>query len=153
METISFKLKSFQDLTVQELYSILKLRFDVFVIEQQCFYNEFDNKDQQAYHLFFEDEALYIAAYLRYYPTSNNNLHLGRVVVAPDHRKTKLGRKLMDVALKQIASSFPKYNQIQIEAQYYLLDFYKSLGFKTTSNVYDDEGILHIKMEMAIANI
>ena len=109
--------------------------------------------DQRAYHLYLEKDDLSIAAYLRYYETAAKNVHLGRVVVQASYRKNKLGRTLMETGLYHIAASFPKDKYVEIEAQYYLLDFYSSIGFKTISDVYDDEGIPHIKMHMAIKTI
>ncbi len=143
---MKIEIKQFKELTLEQLYKILKLRFDVFVAEQNSIYDEYDNKDYEAIHLFIEEEDK-IIAYLRIYKKSEAIASFGRVVVHKDYRKKGLGREIVQKAVEYIKSDM-KVDKVEIEAQYYLKDFYKSFGFKQTSEVYDDGGVPHIDMEL-----
>lgn len=134
-----------QDLSADELYGVLKLRQDVFIIEQDCIYNDIDNLDQQSEHLLMLDGET-IAAYSRIVPagTKFGLPSIGRIVVSPDYRGQGCGRAIVK---KSIALILQKgVDQIAIEAQEYLRDFYEELGFKKNSELYDLDGIPHIKM-------
>lgn len=146
---MSIYIKRFEELTTHQLYDLLKLRFDVFVIEQQCIYDELDNKDQQAIHMFFEEQGK-ITAYLRLYKTSENKASFGRVVVALSHRKKGLGGQLVEAALQYTREQWPAVNEITIGAQEYLQKFYESYGFQQISTVYLDEGIPHMDMRLVL---
>ncbi|MGK7389090.1 MAG: GNAT family N-acetyltransferase [Candidatus Cyclobacteriaceae bacterium M2_1C_046] len=140
-------LKPFNELTLQQLYDILKLRNEVFIVEQNCPYQDIDNKDQQSLHLMhYEGEKL--MAYLRIirYPSDA----IGRVIVHQDKRGKGLARKIMLEAMKffkqeSVTNDNPKV--IKLQAQTYLLDFYKSLGFVPVSEVYLEDNIPHVDME------
>ncbi len=138
--------KKFDELTVVELYEIMKLRSEVFVVEQNCVYLDADDKDLQAYHLFTYIEKK-MAAYARLLaPTiSYKEASIGRVLTSPSYRKNGLGVLLMQ---KAINKTFEIYNttEIKIGAQLYLQKFYEGLGFIQTSNEYDEDGIPHIEM-------
>ena len=140
--------KKFEELTVTELYEIMKLRSQVFVVEQNCVYLDADDKDLKAYHLFtYIDNN--IAAYARLVPTlvSYTEASIGRVITSPYYRKKGLGVLLMQQGIKQI---FQLYNTtaIKIGAQLYLKNFYENLGFQQTSAPYDEDGIAHIEMAL-----
>lgn len=140
--------KKFEELTVTELYEIMKLRSQVFVVEQNCVYLDADDKDLKAYHLFtYIDNN--IAAYARLLPTlvSYIEASIGRVITSPYYRKKGLGVLLMQQGIKQI---FQLYNTtaIKIGAQLYLKNFYENLGFQQTSAPYDEDGIAHIEMAL-----
>jgi len=138
--------KSFNNLSPAELYTILKLRNEVFVVEQNCPYQDTDDKDLKCEHLMLlqNDELM---AYARLVPpgVSYPQMSIGRVVTSPKARGTGAGRVLMNTAIEQCQNSFGK-GPIQIGAQAYLLKFYGSLGFNPVGEIYDEDGIPHIHM-------
>lgn len=141
-----YVIKHFSELTTKELYSVLKLRCDVFVVEQQCPYADLDGKDIESYHLmYYVDDNL--AAYTRLLPAglSYTEISIGRVVTSPLYRGLGLGKKLMEASISGIYDKFGQQN-IRIGAQLYLLKFYQSLGFKEEGEPYDEDGIPHIEM-------
>lgn len=139
-------LKSFDELTKQELYSLLRLRAEVFVVEQDCPYQDVDNKDQLAKHLLgiVKDE---VVAYLRIFNPGDyfQEIAIGRVVSKPTYRGTGLGHQLMQQAIHYIDSTFTN-KDIRISAQAHLKDFYESYGFKQVGEGYLEDGIPHIGM-------
>lgn len=140
-------IKKFEELTIDELYNILKERVDVFVVEQKCPYPECDGKDKSSYHMYAKDENDEIIAYLRI-PLSGisyEEISIGRVLVRKDHRGKGLGREMLIKAISFIESELGE-NVIRIEAQEYLIDFYKSLGFVQVSKVFLEDNIPHVKM-------
>ncbi|MCY7290814.1 MAG: GNAT family N-acetyltransferase [Ferruginibacter sp.] len=140
--------KKFDTLTVKELYDIMKLRSEVFVVEQHCIYLDADYKDLNAYHLFtYIDDS--IAAYARLLPPNISYLQasIGRVLTELSQRKKGLGILLMQEAIKQTKQLY-NTSAIKIGAQLYLKKFYEELGFSQTSNIYDEDGIPHIEMEI-----
>ena len=143
---IEWTCKTFKELTVHELYAILQLRNEVFVLEQNCPYQDADNKDQKSWHFCgWLGETL--VAYVRLLPpgVSFTETSIGRVVTSPAHRKGGFGRLLMQNAIEQSGLIFGKQN-IRIGAQLYLRKFYESLGFKQCSNMYLEDNIEHIEM-------
>lgn len=143
---MEWKLKTFDELSKEELYEILKLRVDVFVVEQNCPYEEIDSKDLDCYHLFCTDKGE-IIAYLRILKkgVSFDNISIGRVVIKNNYRKLGLGRVMLTKALLYIKNEL-KEETIKISAQHYLIEFYESLGFNPISDVYLEDGIPHINM-------
>ena len=137
---MNFVLKKFNELNNDELYKILKLRVDVFVVEQNCPYEELDNKDQDALHLYLEDNNE-IKAYLRI--LNEDEIKIGRVI-STDRRKG-YASILMNKAFEICKERFNK-ETIKIEAQVYAKEFYEKLGFKQSSNEFDLDGIKHIEM-------
>ena len=139
-------LKKFEDLTPHELYAIIQLRNEVFVVEQNCAYQDADNKDQESWHLMGWQGDL-LAAYTRILPPGivYNQPSIGRVVTAPAVRKTGIGKELMKKSIESVEKLFGK-TSIQIGAQFYLKDFYESLGFRQSSEMYLEDGIEHIEM-------
>ncbi len=138
--------KKFDELTAAELYAIIRLRNEVFVIEQNCIYQDADDKDSPSFHLAgWKDNDL--VAYCRIMPPgiSYHECSIGRVVSSPKYRKTGAGRELMQLA---ISRAFTQFNTtlIKIGAQLYLKDFYTSLGFTLSSELYLEDGIPHIEM-------
>jgi ElaA protein len=143
---LSHTVKAFNDLTAQELYDILRLRSEVFVVEQNCIFLDQDDKDQSCYHLtLFSDNIL--AAYSRLVPAtiSYEEISIGRVITAPAFRGTGLGRELMNLSIRFCDELFGKGN-IRIGAQTYALPFYESLGFIAEGERYDEDGIEHVEM-------
>lgn len=141
--------KTYKDLTLDEFHSILQLRINVFVVEQNCPYSELDGKDKMAYHFFAfaEDYPEKIVAYTRIFKPGDyyTEAAIGRVVVHPDFRKEGLGYELMEKSMDKIKDLF-KTNSIKIGAQTYLRKFYESLGFKKIGKDYLEDGIPHIYM-------
>ena len=141
-------LKKFQELTPDELYALLRLRAEVFVVEQTCAFQDLDNKDQPSYHLlgFLQDE---LVAYTRLVPPgiSYTAASIGRVVTSPAHRKKGFGKLLMQESIKVCDQLFGK-NTIMIGAQCYLIEFYSSLGFVLSGEIYLEDGIEHIEMTL-----
>ena len=143
---MTWVLKTFDSLTLQELYAILRLRTEVFVIEQNCVFQDMDNKDQQCCHLMGWKDGQLIA-YTRLVPpgVSYKEPSIGRVVTSPVARGNGTGKLLMEKSIEEIIQLYGK-TTIKIVAQLYLKKFYESLGFSQTSNKYDEDGIDHIEM-------
>ena len=139
-------IKYFHELTTQELYNILQLRSDVFVVEQNCIYQDIDGKDQKAVHIFFTENNKTIA-YSRIFNEGEyfENPSIGRVVVEKEKRGTELGKKIMVEGAKYIKENYINKN-IEISAQKYLKEFYTNLGYKFTGKEYLEDGIPHIRM-------
>lgn len=139
-------IKTFNQLTTEELYQILRLRSEVFVVEQDCVYQDVDNKDQKALHIIGTKNGE-IVAYTRIFKPGDyfNNVSIGRVVVSQDQRKYGLGKQIMQASLAAIDQRFPN-QPIEISAQSYLLKFYTELGFKVTGEEYLEDGIPHRRM-------
>lgn len=149
MNQIDWEIKSFKALCKDELYDLLKLRVDVFVVEQACPYPEIDGKDRhpETLHLIGRGKDGDIVAYLRILPPglSFQQVSLGRVVVAQSKRGNGFSDAMLTMALDQIRLSWPG-ETVQIGAQVYLKKFYKSHGFQTVSKAYLEDGIPHIDM-------
>lgn len=143
---MKWEIKAFDQLSLQELYSALTLRTDVFVVEQNCPYPELDGKDPVCLHLLGTDEGE-LVAYLRILPAgqSYDEVSIGRVLVKASHRGQGLGRPMMEEAIQHITEVWGE-NAIKIGAQAYLQDFYTSLGFQPVSEVYLEDGIPHLDM-------
>ncbi|MFV5684982.1 GNAT family N-acetyltransferase [Flavobacterium sp. GB2R13] len=144
---LEWKIKPFEALTVHELYDILKLRSEIFVVEQNCVYLDLDGKDKVALHLFGEFEGA-IVAHARLFKAgiSFDNASIGRVTVAANYRDRKWGHDLMREAIAGILSHFGE-SKITIGAQLYLKKFYESQGFVQTSEMYLEDDIPHIEMQ------
>lgn len=140
--------KSFKELTVDELYAVIQLRNEVFSVEQNCVYQDADDKDQPAFHL-CGWHGNKLAAYCRLLPAgiSYNHPSIGRVVTSPQYRKGGYGREMMQLAVKKTIGQFND-PVIIISAQLYLNHFYSSIGFVQISEPYMEDGILHIKMQL-----
>ena len=138
--------KKFDELTAVELYAIMQLRNEVFVVEQNCVYQDADDKDQHCRHLCGWD-AKKLVAYTRIIPPgiSYTEASIGRVVTSPAYRATGAGRELMKESISITCSQF-NCTQIKIGAQVYLTKFYESLGFVQSSSQYLEDGIPHIEM-------
>ncbi len=146
--TIQWKIKPFNALLIDELYSLLRLRSEVFVVEQNCVYQDLDGKDEKALHLIgiFEDK---IVAYTRLFKANDyfENASIGRVVIDQNYRDRKWGHELMQQSIAGIKKHFGE-TKITISAQLYLQKFYESQGFVRTSEMYLEDDIPHIEMKM-----
>jgi ElaA protein len=143
---ITWTVKKFEHLSPGELYAILRLRSEVFVVEQTCVFQDMDNKDQPSYHLMgWENEKL--LAYARLVPPgiSYEQSSIGRIVTSPVSRGNGNGKSLVEKSIDEMENLFGKA-PIRIGAQLYLKKFYHSFGFEQSSDVYDEDGIDHIEM-------
>ncbi|WP_116367962.1 GNAT family N-acetyltransferase [Parahaliea mediterranea] len=147
MSELRWEIKRFEALSLKELYAALQLRQAVFVVEQDCPYQDLDGLDQDALHLLcWRGDAL--LATLRCLPPglSYAQSSLGRIVVSPEARGLKLGRELVQRGIDFNLAQWPS-SGIRIGAQAYLLDFYTSLGFVSEGDEYLEDGILHVHMQ------
>ncbi len=149
MSIKQWEVKTFQQLKVDELFDVLKLRVDVFVVEQQCAYRELDEHDrhQETRHLSGRNEGGQLIAYARFLPPGLRypEVNLGRFVVKADLRKQGIGHQLLQAALQEVSRCWPK-TTIRISAQDYLQAFYAQYGFIRVSEVFLEDGIPHIEM-------
>ncbi|TDQ28671.1 GNAT family N-acetyltransferase [Tenacibaculum caenipelagi] len=143
---MNFTIKKFQELTTSELYELLQLRSEVFVIEQDCVYQDLDGKDVKALHVLGEKEGK-IVAYTRLFNSGEyfDTPSIGRVVVKESERKYGYGHDLIKASIKAIVDSYSE-TTITISAQTYLQKFYESHGFKQVGEEYLEDGIPHIRM-------
>lgn len=146
-----FQQKSFEQLTPMELFEIYRVRVAVFVVEQTCAYQEVDDLDLHAQHLFAQDASGRVTAYARLID-EGQQVRIGRVLVAPDHRGNGAGRQLVETALAAAKRTYPAAIAIVIQAQAYLQSFYASFGFQPTSAVYLDTGIPHLDMVLPLSD-
>ena len=141
-----WRCKHFNDLTPHELYAVLRLRIEVFIVEQTCIFQDADNKDQKAWHLMCWHEGSLLAC-TRLLPAfaSFDEMSVGRVATAGSARGLGLGRQIME---RSIAACYELFGRstIRIGGQLYLKRFYESLGFVQASPVYLEDGIEHIEM-------
>ncbi|EOL49287.1 GNAT family acetyltransferase [Enterococcus phoeniculicola ATCC BAA-412] len=142
---MEYTVKTFDELTTVEFYQLIKTRIAVFVVEQNCAYQEVDALDPVAWHTYLRNGEE-ICAYTRVYK-SNDGVHIGRVLVKEDYRNQQLGRKIVQLTLDWIQSVFPN-TPIIIGAQAHLQNFYRTFGFQPTSEVYLEDDIPHIDMEI-----
>lgn len=146
MPAIKWVLKKFEELTPFELYAIMQLRNEVFVVEQNCVYQDADNKDPLSFHLIGWNEEK-LLAYTRLIPPgiAFEEASIGRVVTSPSVRRTGIGVELMNRSISKTTELFGNF-PIRIGAQLYLQKFYASLGFQKASDTYLEDNIPHIEM-------
>lgn len=144
---ITTSVKTFNQLTTNELYDLLQLRSEVFVVEQDCVYQDIDGTDEKALHVLgFKNDR--IVAYTRIFKPGDyfHQASIGRVVVKQNERQYKYGYDIMEASIKAVKNYF-NVTQIKISAQVYLKTFYKNLGFIENGKEYFEDGIPHIEME------
>lgn len=144
---LTWSVKNFDALTLAELYGLLSLRSAVFVVEQNCVYQDLDGKDTLALHVLGKQQDE-VVAYTRIFKSGDYFEHasIGRVVVAPKMRGQKLGFVLMEKSIEAVQQLLGE-TSIHISAQCYLQNFYETLGFKPVGERYLEDGIPHIGME------
>jgi ElaA protein len=147
--TFNYLICSFNELNIHQLYALLKLRQDVFVLEQNCVYPDLDEKDQKATHVLQYINGD-LSGYARLFHPGDyfDNASIGRVVVSMKYRNTGAGFHLMKTCVEHQTNVFKHYT-IDISAQAYLQKFYESLGFKITGEGYLEDGIPHNPMRYA----
>lgn len=143
---MEIEIKTFAQLTVYELHDLLQLRSEVFVVEQDCVYQDIDGKDEKALHVFGKKDEK-IVAYTRCFPPGIyfEEAAIGRVVVPADQRKYGYGHIIMEASLKAIEKEY-KTTEIKLSAQTHLRKFYESHGFTQIGEGYLEDGIPHIAM-------
>lgn len=143
---------SFNAFTAAALYDVLRLRVDVFVVEQNCPYPEIDGRDPEAFHYLLRDGEGRLAAYLRAFAPSADEpfVRLGRIVVAPHARGLRLGDHLMTIGLAWAAAGYP-HSEVELSAQAHLQRFYGGHGFKPAGGIYLEDGIPHVDMRRPAA--
>ena len=148
--SVKWEIKRFEALTVNEIYEVLRLRSEVFVVEQNCVYQDIDGKDDKALHLLGKYEGQ-IVAYSRLFKSGNyfDNASIGRVAVDMDYRSKKWGHELIREGIAGILHHFGE-SKITISAQLYLQKFYEIHGFVQTSDMYLEDDIEHIEMKRGI---
>ena len=147
MEKIVWQTKAFKDLSVDEYFEIIHLRTAIFVVEQDCPYQEVDEKDRQSFHLFGRVENGEVIAVTRILPqgVSYNEISVGRVALKKEYRGKGIADELMKESFKFIENEFGK-QAIRISAQEYLLNYYSKHGFKQVGEGYLEDDIPHIEM-------
>ncbi len=152
METIAplvFQVKTYSDLSRDELYNVLQLRSEVFVVEQDCVYQDIDGKDKLALHVLgFQKNEL--VAYTRIFPPNIyfQAASIGRVVVKQKERHQRIGSAIMKASIEALYNNHGKQD-IKISAQTYLINFYNTLGFEQKGESYLEDGIPHIAMVLS----
>jgi len=140
-------MKTFDELTTRELYEILRLRSEIFVVEQDCVYQDVDRKDYGSLHLYIK-EGSEIVAYIRVLKAGvayENMASIGRIIVKKEARGKNYARTLINKGIEYIKDEL-KEEKIKIQAQEYLLKFYGSFGFKRVSETYLEDGLPHVDM-------
>ena len=143
---MDWELKTFAELNKKELYEILKLRVDVFVVEQECPYPELDDKDDIAYHLIGRDNREIIAYSRLFLPGDYfEEAAIGRVIVKEEYREQNIGTEMLEVSVRFLIDD-KNARDIKLSAQNHLRKFYGKHGFEPVSEVYLEDGIPHIDM-------
>ena len=137
------EVRAFDELSLRQLYALLKLRSDVFVVEQNCVYGDIDGRDFDAVHVLLYDEEDVLQGYLRVYRHEDGTIRIGRVVSRT--RGKNYGRMVLQDGI-QVAESAFKAEEIVIEAQVYTIPFYAKEGFVTASEEFLEDGIPHVCM-------
>lgn len=143
----TIEIKPWEELTRDEVYALMQLRIAVFVVEQNCPYQDADNKDKKSAHVLMRDDQGQLVGCARLVRpgVSYNEWSIGRVAVALSHRSKQLGQRLMKACLEHL-QQHTQSAPIRISAQYYLLQFYNRCGFEQVSEIYLEDNIPHVEM-------
>ncbi|MBT8187566.1 MAG: GNAT family N-acetyltransferase [Croceitalea sp.] len=143
---MEIQIKTFKEFQLEELYQVLQLRTEVFVVEQDCVYQDLDGLDQKAIHVLGKKNGK-IVAYTRIFKAGDyfKNPSIGRVVVKNEERKYGYGKIIMNASIDYIQSYYNAAS-IELSAQSYLIRFYEDLGFVSTGEEYLEDGIPHVRM-------
>lgn len=148
MSQLHWECRRFSELSLEQLYALLQLRAEVFVLEQQCPYQDPDGNDQEALHVLGAADGK-LLAYTRLLPPGirYESCSIGRVVTSPEIRGDGTGRQLMEKSIQYCHENWGE-SDITISAQQYLEKFYNGLGFETESEPYQEDGIPHVQMRL-----
>ncbi len=146
-KNISWEFLPFEALTNAQLYAILRARAEVFIVEQNCVFQDMDNIDSQSHHLIGWGAPNEVAAYLRVVApgVKYDEVSIGRVITTAPYRGTGLGREMTKRGVEEASKLYAQHG-LRISAQAYLEKFYNGFGFHTVSEPYDEDGIPHIEM-------
>ena len=148
MPKIALEWQRFAEFSAAGLYQLLRFRQAIFVVEQRCAYPDLDERDQEAHHLLLRLGG-HLAGYLRLIPSADGaGIAIGRVAVGQEHRSRGLARRMMEEALARCRRDYPG-RAITLAAQTYLAPFYEGLGFRATSEPFDDYGVEHVEMALS----
>ncbi len=142
---MKFTIQHYQQISKDDLFDVLALRTKVFVVEQDCPYQELDEYDKKAHHIFYKDKGTVVAVLRLYVDAMDDKLQIGRVAVDVDYRKYGIAKKMMHACLDFIKVNFEN-QRVFLSAQTYLIDFYKALGFSIYGEEFLEDGIPHINM-------
>lgn len=143
---MKFVTKFFEELTTAELYELLKARAEIFVVEQNCIYQDLDDRDYDSLHVFYEESGK-VLAYLRAFPKEEGVVQMGRVLTI--EHGIGLGGKLLRAGMDSIKEKFQP-QKIYIEAQSYATGYYEREGFTICSEEFLEDGIPHVQMEVTL---
>ena len=138
--------KFFDELTTTELYELLKARSEIFVVEQNCIYQDLDDKDYKSLHVFCEEEGR-VVAYLRAFVKAEGVVQIGRVLSV--QHGIGMGGRILQAGLQQVKEKFA-LQKIYIEAQCYAIGYYEREGFSVCSEEFLEDGIPHVQMELIL---
>ena len=138
-------IKRYNDLSKDQFFDILKLRIEIFVVEQCCYYQELDNEDKEAFHVSIYNDGIIVAVGRIIPNLHNKEVKIGRIAVKMEHRKKGLAYKIMKDIMYFISKRYKNFS-VLLSAQTYLIEFYQSFGFKEIGNTYLEDGIEHINM-------
>ena len=138
-------IKPYNDLSKDQFFDILKLRIEIFVVEQCCYYQELDNEDKEAFHVSIYNDGIIVAVGRIIPNLHNKEVKIGRIAVKMEHRKKGLAYKMMKDIINFISKKYKNFS-VLLSAQTYLIEFYQSFGFKVIGNTYLEDGIEHINM-------
>ena len=143
---MEIEVKNFEELSTKELYELLQLRSEVFVVEQDCVYQDIDGKDERALHVLGWEDGI-LVAYARCFQSGDyfDDAAIGRILVRENYRKLGYGHEITKASIEAIKINY-KADTIKISAQIYLVIFYESHGFKAIGDRYMEDGIPHIAM-------
>src|SRR5690606_24351549 len=146
---MEIEVKEFEELSTKELYDVLQLRSEVFVVEQDCVYQDIDGKDERALHIMGWEDGI-LVAYTRCFQAGDyfDEASIGRILVRENYRKLGYGHEITKASIKAIKTKY-KADKIKISSQIYLVIFYESHGFKTTADRAMEAAIPHIAMGRA----
>ena len=138
-------IKRYNDLSKDQFFDILKLRIEIFVVEQCCYYQELDDEDKEAFHVSIYNDGIIVAVGRIIPNLHNKEVKIGRIAVKMEHRKKGLAYKMMKDIMNFISKKYKNFS-VLLSAQTYLIEFYQSFGFKEIGNTYLEDGIEHINM-------
>ena len=138
-------IKPYNDLSKDQFFDILKLRIEIFVVEQCCYYQELDYEDKEAFHVSIYNDGIIVAVGRIIPNLHNKEVKIGRIAVRMEHRKRGLAYKMMKDIMNFLSKDYKNFS-VLLSAQTYLIEFYQSFGFKEVGDNYLEDGIEHINM-------
>ena len=138
-------IKPYNDLSKDQFFDILKLRIEIFVVEQCCYYQELDYEDKEAFHVSIYNDGIIVAVGRIIPNLHNKEVKIGRIAVRMEHRKRGLAYKMMKDIMNFLSKDYKNFS-VLLSAQTYLIEFYRSFGFKEVGDNYLEDGIEHINM-------